>query len=77
MIKPIIMQYHDFYEFVDGYRNRKSKNVALPRLDLISVVESRKGSRAMWIKHSLEVDYQKVNFLKTKFRLDITLRTNS
>ena len=43
------MQYHDFYEFEDGHRNRKFKNVALHRLDSISVVEFRKGSRVMWI----------------------------
>ena len=75
-IKSIIMQYHDFYEFEDGHRNRKFKNVALPRLDSISVVEFRKDSRAMWIKHAFEGDYQEVNFLKTKFGLDITPRTN-
>ena len=72
-IKPIIMQYHDFYEFKDSHCNRKSKNVALPLLDSISVVEFRKGSRAMWIKHAFGENYQEVNFLKTKFRLDITL----
>ena len=71
------MQYHDFYEFEDGHRNRKFKNVALPRCDSISVVEFRKSSRAMWIKHAFEGDYQEVNFLKTKFRLVITLRMNS
>ena len=74
-IKPIIIQYHDFYEFEDGHRNRKSKNIALPRLDSISVVEFRKGSRAVWIKHALEGDYQEVNFLNTKFTLNITPRT--
>ena len=74
-IKPIIMQYHNFNEFEDGHRNRKSKNIALPRLDSISVVEFQKGSRAMWIKHALERDYQEVNLLKTKYRLEITPRT--
>ena len=38
-IKPITMQYHDFYEFVDGHRNRKSKNITLPHLHSISVAE--------------------------------------
>ena len=74
-IKPIIIQYHDFYEFEDGRRNRKFTNIALPRLDSIAVVEFRKCSRAMWIKHALEEDYLEDNFLKTKFRLDITPRT--
>ena len=64
------MQYHDFYEFEDGHCNRKSNNVALPRLNSIFVVKFRKGSRAMWIKHAFEGDYPKGNFLKTKFRLD-------
>ena len=41
------------------------------------MVEFRKGSRAMWIKHAFDGDYQEVNFLKTQFRLDITPRTNS
>ena len=77
------MQYHDFYEFEDGHSNKKSNNVALPRLDSIAVVKFRKGSRAMWIKHAIkrfscnEGDYQKGNFLKTKFTLDITPRTNT
>ena len=71
------MQYHDLYECEDGHRNKKSKNVALPRLNSIYVVEFRKGVRAMWIKHAFEGDYQEVNFLKTKFRLDITPCTNS
>ena len=73
-IKPIIMQYHDFYEFEDGHRNRKFKNVALPRLDSISVVEFRKGSRAMWFKHAFEGDYQEVNFLKTTDWISLRVR---
>ena len=32
-IKPTIIQYHDFYEFENDHRNKKSKNVALPHLD--------------------------------------------
>ena len=31
----------------------------------------------MWIKHAFGGDCQEVNFLKTKFRLDITPRTKS
>ena len=76
-VKPIIMQYHDFYEFEKCHCNRKSNDVAPPRLNSISVVKFRKGSCAMWIKHAFEGDYQKVNFLKTKFRLNITPRTNT
>ena len=46
-IKPIVMQYDDFYEFEDGYRSRKSWKITLPHLDSISAAEFRKGSRAM------------------------------
>ena len=70
-IKPIIMHYHDFHEFEDGHRNRKSKNVTLPHLDSLSVVEFRKDSRAMWFKKSFEEEYNQVEFLKPKFSLDI------
>ena len=35
-IKPIIMQYHEIYQFEDCHRNKKSN---LPRLDSISVAE--------------------------------------
>ena len=58
------MQYHDFYEFEDGHCNRKSNNVALPRLDSVPVVKFQKGSRAMWIKHAFKGDYQKVTSWK-------------
>ena len=43
----------------------------------ISVVEFQKDACAMWIKHAFERDYQEVNFLKTKFRLNITPCTKS
>lgn len=76
-IKPITMQYHDFYEFEDGHRNRQSKNITLPLLASISVAEFRKGSRTMFFKQGFEGDYQEVDFLKPKFRLDVTPPTKN
>ena len=44
MIKPIIMQYHEIYQFEDCHRNKKSN---LPRLHSIPVAEFQKGSCAI------------------------------
>ena len=66
------MDHHNFYEFQDGHRNRKSKNTTLPLLESLSLTEFRKGSREMWFKQNFDEDYQDVQFLKSKFRLDPT-----
>ena len=69
---PCLDLLYNFYEFEDSHRSRKSRKTTLPHLDSISVAEFRNISRAMWFKQGLEGDYQEVDFLKPKFRLDVT-----
>ena len=76
-IKPIVMQYYDFYEFECRHCSRKTRKITLPHLDSISAAEFRKRSRAMWFKHGFEGDYLEVHFLKPRFRLDVTPPTKN
>ena len=71
------MQYYDFYEFEDGHRSRKFKKIKLPRLDSISTAEFQKGSRAIWFKQGFDGDYQEVDFLKPKFKLNVAPPTKN
>ena len=77
LIKPIVMQYYDFYEFEDGHRSRKSRKITLFHLDSISAAKFQNGSRAMWFKQGVGGDYQKIDYLKPKFRLDVTPPTKN
>ena len=70
-------QYYDFFQFEDGHSNIKSRKITLLRLDSISAAEFRKDSRAIGFKQGIEEDYQEVDFLKPKFRLDVTPRTKN
>ena len=76
-IKLIVMQCYNFNEFENSHRSRKSRKITLPHLDSISAAQFRKNSCAMWFKQGFEEDYQEVDFLKPKFRLDVTSPTKS
>ena len=75
-IKPIVMQYHEFYKFEDGHRNRKSRKITLPNFDSIWVARFQKGLLAVCFKQDFERDYQK-DFLKSKFKLNVTQPTKN
>lgn len=74
-ICPIVMQYNEFYMFLDGHRARQSKKVQVPKLQGLSVVEFRKGSRSMFYQSEFEGEVKEVDFLKPKFKLDAPVVT--
>ena len=76
-IKPVTLGVHDFYEFEDGHRARTSKTVTLPLLNKVKVVKFQSGSRSMWFKNNFNGQFEEVNFLKPKFKIDVGVPVKS
>ena len=68
--KVITLHAEDFKKFENGCMQRK-KGVVLPKLQDITSVQFRKGSKKLYYKLSLEEEFSEVAFLHPKFKFTL------
>ena len=67
-VKPIVMQFSDFYEVKGENRSRQSKKVTLPKLSDVCEVQFQKGSSSIFYRTSFDEEAPiECPFLRPRF----------